>query len=259
MVQHIDFLPAAYRQTRRHQHRKVSRRFVLVVFLGMIIAGTWQQRHIQARLQGQRDRLRNQAARMSARLDDADKVRQQIDELEIKANLITRLRVRVPSTRLLAAMTECLPTYVRITQCRSTFSSFENKSAGKSADHAEPAAEAEAEAETEAPLAEATDLKMLHERDKQTALFVSLSGVAPDDVAISHYIQNLELTNLFDEITLLYTDQLKFQEQRLRSFEMRIRVKKPSVANQPASDSESDTTSSMNQTAASPTSDTPAL
>ena len=255
MVQQIDFLPTTYRQTRQCRQRMVSRRFLLVVFLGMIVAGTWQQRHIQARLQAQRDRLQSQAKRMDAQLDDADKVRQQIDKLEIKANLITRLRIRVPPTRLLAAMTECLPTYVRITQCRSTFSSFEDKSAGKSAAHEEPAAEAEAEEES----AEAVDLKALQEQEKQTALFMTVSGVAPDDVAISHYIQNLELTDLFDDITLLYTDQYMFQAQRLRSFEMRIRVKKPSAAIGPASDSETETKSSINQTAASPKPDSPAL
>ena len=224
MVQQIDFLPTCYWQMRHRRKKKVWRQAVLVVFLSMIVVGTLQQRHIRANLEAKRTRIQNQANQMTAHLENADALRQQIHQLDAKANLVANLRVAVRPTRILATVTNSRPEYVTLTELHMSYDDLAKKTPAKSRSQASQDGQ---DASTN-ELAEELDLKERAKTRGQTALFVDLKGIAPDNVAISSYLDALEQSGLFDEVEWINTDEYDDpNEYQLRSFEFHLRVKKP--------------------------------
>lgn len=219
MVQKIDFLPASYHQDRQKRQRRLLVRGVLLACLGLIAAATFQQRHARARLSERRDRLQSQAQLMLQQIGSAVALRQKIDRLETRANLVTALRMQARPTRILAAVTDSLPRFVSITEF-----SLASATVGSAS---QPVPEASAKDAAKKLTPEQRDLQRITTESQETARFVSVQGIAPDDVAISDYLAALMAAHVFDEVTLLFTDQHRYREHSMRSFGIRLRIRRP--------------------------------
>jgi len=225
MVQDIDFLPASYKHERERSRKRLSRRITLVVFLSLIVAGTWQQRRNRLTLEAQRDRLQLQAGRMLSQLGDPEQIKAEIRQRELHANLLAHLRLRVSATRVLAAVVRCLPKYVSLTRCELN---LEEKSAPRQV-RAVTAGKVHPENRQEAkpkPPAE-RDLQAIRDESDHKVVTVSIEGLAPNDLAISSYIAALHDAGLFDDVQLQYSDTYEYGEHQLRSFEIRLQVRRP--------------------------------
>lgn len=231
MVQQIDFLPASYRQNRQRRQKKLSRRIILLIFLGMVVLGTYQQRRTQSDLQARRDKLQNQAKRLTSRVGDKPAAEKEIRQQDFKANLIALLQIRVPPTRLLAAVTNCLPKYVTLTQCQTSYDSYLATAAEKS--DSKKKHKKAVNKSKDKPLPEQMDLERLKSDDQKTALFVTLHGIAPNDVAVWSYLAALKKTNVFEDVEQPVIDRHQYLDFELRKFEFRLRVKKPGRSAKP--------------------------
>ena len=223
--QNIDFLPASYRQTRHRHQRKVLRRSALVVFLLLIVAGTFGQRHSRKELERRRDELKTNATHMIAQLGSPDAIKTEIARFDAHANLLTFLRLRVPPTRVLSTVTNSLPQHVMLTEFNMK---FENAPApvvpaGRQAPGQDAAA---IEAAKLKPPVE-KDLADLQKTANDTMLVISINGIAPHDTAIAQYLAELQRTGVFSHVTLLYTDQHEIEDWKMRRFGMRLRARTP--------------------------------
>lgn len=222
MIQNIDFLPATYHQSRQRKQKRIWRRGVLVLFLGLIGVGTltqWKQHH---RLIRTRDELQQQGRKMLQQLESPAAVQARIQHLETRADLVTALRLRVPPTRILASLTDCLPEFVSLTELRlQSDTRPQPRSAASAPPH--PRAEKKEEQPDASPVE--IDLKQLQEQQDRQARYVTLNGIAPDDLSISQFLANLQQSRTFDEVRLQYTNEHRHGEHLLRAFGMRLRVR----------------------------------
>jgi Tfp pilus assembly protein PilN len=235
MLPEIDFLPASYRQNQLKHRRQTWRGVVAVAFVALAGLGTFAQYRIHGRLEASRESMQSHAEQMTSQLDNADELYRRIRDLDAKANLVTRLRVRVPPTRILADVTSVLPEFVSLTEFRMNIET----SSAKAEEKPKRGPAAQNAATDISP--QAADLARLDEIDRRSTHVVSLRGLAPDDVAVSKYLAALERTGNYDQVQLLFTDHYTIRGQELRSFGIRLEVRKPrpgiTPAVQPASES----------------------
>ena len=226
MIQTIDFLPTSYHQKRQAHQKTLWRRGVFFVFMALIAAGAFGQWQSRLRLQTTRDGLRKQVADMTIQLAGRDALERKIEQLDCQADLIACLRVRTRPTHVLAAVVSSLPKFVTLTELRAAYDAN-----ASSALRPSPTDQQQTEAAQKS--AAQIDLDRLKEDARQNSLFVTLAGIAPDDVAIAHYLVTLQETNTFDDVQLRYTDQYSLRDHSLREFEIRLRVRKPGSHERP--------------------------
>lgn len=225
VVQDVDFLPATYRQTRLKRRQSIWRRSSLVVFLGLIAAGGLGQIEIRRQLVKNRDALRADADRIRSQLESPEELKTRIHRLQVEADLLTYLRIRVPPTRLLTSVARALPRYV-------TLSEFELRYEMPPL-VAPTGPPTDPNAQKASKLPREKDLEELKKLNAGTKLCVNVSGTAPDDNAIAQFLKSLEKTGVFSEVTLLFTDLLVVDESNLRRFGVRLLVKPPPYTTEP--------------------------
>jgi hypothetical protein len=224
MVPQIDFLPATYHQQQRRKHTTLWRRMMVFFFLALAMLGTWQQRQLQRKLQARRDELKSQAEGLEQLLPLDTDLERRLRDLDVQTQLLTQLSVRVPTTRVLAALTNALPQFVSLNECQAEFGAVEGLAAPNM--RVPPPSTASGENKSPASPFE-TDVAELNLAKDRSALLITLHGLAPDDFAISRYLVRLRETKLFERSTLVYSGQHRVRDEVLRSFQLRLQVKNP--------------------------------
>lgn len=222
MVPQIDFLPATYHLQRQREHKTLWRRMMVLFFLSLAVLGTWQQRMLQTKLESRRDELRARAEGLVKSLPAEAKLEQQLRELETRAQFLTTLEFRIPTTRLVASLTNSLPEFVTLSECQAEIGLIEGAVVAN-APMVVPAANKE-----KLPPFEA-DLNELKNASSRTTTMLTLTGFAPDDSAISRYLVQLKETGLFERVTLAYSGQHRVRDESLRTFQVRLQVKSPAT------------------------------
>lgn len=222
MIPSIDFLPATYHVKRQREHKTLWRRMMVFFFLALAALGTWQQRQIRLKLEARRDELQSIAEGLSQAIPSQAKLDQRMKDLETRARLLMALELRVPMTRVLSSVTGSLPDLVSLHECQAEVAASEN-SGIKRIVMTPP----QGTAKTEKVQPFDADLNALRETSSRTATMLTLSGIAPDDFAISQYLVALRETKLFDRVTLAFTGQHQVRDEPWRNFQVRLQVKNP--------------------------------
>jgi Tfp pilus assembly protein PilN len=220
MVPTIDFLPASYHVQRQREHKTLWRRMMVSFFLALAVLGTWQQRQIRRKLETRRDELQAKAAGLVQAVPQRSKLDQELQDLETKSQVLTTLQLRVPLTRVLAAVTQSLPELVSLSECHAESGSMETASTAPLVMTPAPLTK------EKAPPFNA-DLTELRNAASRSAMMLTLSGIAPDDLAISSYLVALRETKLFERVTLAFTGQHQVREENWRQFQIRLQVRNP--------------------------------
>jgi hypothetical protein len=229
-VQNIDFLPPTYLQNRIRRRKTIWHRGAAALFLAGILAGSVQQYRMRLELQSRRDRVRQDAERMTGQLVQPAVLQKQIERLDAQAELITFLKVRVPPTRILAALSNHLPEYVSLTRFEIKSDALPALGGGPPKPPPAPANAAPAEAK----LPERVDFEKLKAAADGTAVFVIVDGIAPDDISIALWLSALQHEGLFSDVKLLFTEEHQQYGHRLRQFGLRLAVRQPGRTPAPA-------------------------
>jgi hypothetical protein len=221
----IDFLPPTWRQNRLRRQKQCWHRGIAVAFLVCLVAGSIQQWRTRAVLTGMRERLREQAARMSAQIGTPDALNAELKQLEGEARLLTFLRLRPCPTRVLIALSAHLPDNITLTELSVKPESRPRAGSGTPA--APPVA-----ADKQAPqkLPEEQDLETLHAVAEDTDLAVVVNGFAHDDLTLAGYLSALQREPLFTHVKLVYSDEHQLFDHRLRKFSARLVLRAPHAA-----------------------------
>ncbi len=233
MVQEIDFLPQSYHVARQRRKKRNWRRSIAAVCLLLMGLGTVQQQRTESNLQKKRDQIRAESSRMIAQLGDPVQLQQQIHDLDARAELRVMLMLRPRPTRVLESLTRLLPKHVSLKSLRAA-----PEMAAQTNDSPHPIADNRAGVEQEERPFEG-DLLELEQEITAFRQSVALRGIAPDDVAVSEYIRRLDDSGLFDDVRLQFTEEFEFREHRLRTFEIRLLVRRPRRTADPRANSQS--------------------
>jgi hypothetical protein len=221
MLPEIDFLPKSYRQLQATRRRTAWRSTVAVTFLGLALLGTFAQYRIRRSLEVSRDELQTHADKMVSQLGNDNDLYRRIRDLDVEANLLTRLRIRVATTRVLSDVSSTLPRFVSLSEFRFNVETSGPRPAEK------PTRGKGNQPDVPVLKSHALDLSRLDELDERSMHSVSLRGLAPDDASVSAYLAALKQTGTCEEVHLLFTERQLVREQELRSFGVRLRVRKP--------------------------------
>ena len=132
--------------------------------------------------------------------------------------MLTSLEFRIPTTRLIAALTNSLPEFVSLSECQAEVGLIE----GAAVTNGPPAIP---NANKEKPPPFDADLNELTAASSRTATLLTVTGFAPDDSSISHYLVQLKETRLFERVTLVFSGQHRVRDEALRTFQVRVQVK----------------------------------
>lgn len=227
MVPQIDFLPATYHVQRQREHKTLWRRMMVFFFLALAGLGTCQQREIRQKLEARRDELQSMAEGLLQPVKAQSTLEQQLNELETRALLLTTLELRVPMTRVLNAITTSLPELASLNECNAESGQKENANLRTSVG-ASPAPPPPTAAPNKTPKSPfELDLTALRDASGVSAMMLTLTGIAPDDLTISQYLVALRETGLFERVTLSFTGQHTVREETWRKFEVRLQLKHP--------------------------------
>jgi len=219
MIQDIDFLPASYRKQQEGRRRTVWRRAALAAFLMLFVTGIAGQRQVRRQLEVRRATLQRTAERMTLQLGNPQLLQDEITRLDRRANLLTLLQLQPRASRVLSTVTGALPQYVSLTDLslRSELIALSSTRPGRTA----PAGKKD----TPAKPPEELDCERLQKEMQERGLVVSISGIAPHDLAIAAYLSQLKKSELFSDIALQYTDQHLIDDQQFRRFAARLTVR----------------------------------
>ncbi|WP_417376080.1 PilN domain-containing protein [Gimesia maris] len=221
MIPEIDFLPASYREVRRRQRNRIWRRTIVLIFLTLVTLSTVRQREIQHQLQTKKEALEKRAQLMNEQLEDPTQLTLQIQQTDIRADLLAGLQLDESPAQLLNMISHALPQYVSLNEFQFTFEkiSVKEDTQVKKSPPKKP--------ENEQP--ELVDLKYLQGLRARENLVVSLQGISPDHLSISRFMSNLDQIGVFREIDLIQSNETMFEGQTLRVFRLRMVVNSPGM------------------------------
>lgn len=219
MIPEIDFLPASYHKLQKRHKKRAWNRFIVIAFIGLAGLGAFAQWRIESKLETERDKVLAQANRLTASPRKAEDLKKQIAELDLQADLVTQLSVRARLSQLLNSLSGARPEYVRLLEVQTKFEKLEVIKSPSSKRRKK-----KQEAKKDVNPFEA-DLLRIRETAGQQALYTTLRGVAPDDLAVSQFLSKLQETKHFQSIVLLYSDEYQFGEFKLRNFGVRLRLR----------------------------------
>jgi hypothetical protein len=222
-VTNLDFLPADFRAKRRQRSARRGRWVIAAAFLLLAFLG-FAGNHLQSsRLHAELERLKPQAAGVANWRSSLGQLTHQIQQLELHADVRSRLRLRPASTRLLASVTAAMPEDL-------TLQELEIRHEQPIGTFATPSRNVKKDDESKPR--EQLDLdRLISDQSRQ---ILTLRGFAPDDATVSDYLVRLRETGTFDEVTLMFTDHYDREGTALRTFSVRLRVRPaadPVVAN----------------------------
>lgn len=223
--QDLDFLPASYHLERLRQRKNIFWRTVVMSGIALMAIATIRQFQLQWTATSTRDRLQRQAQIALDELVGGDDYRQRIRELDVRANLVSLLRVHARPTRLLDAIAKSMPAGTILTTLEIEREQATDLAAKTQA--AQPALSPDEAAATTTPTER--DLKRLQQEADEKVIVINLNGRAPDDLSVSLLMQELQHTDMFREVQLVFTDSVAAGQEQLRTFQIRLVVRRPKL------------------------------
>jgi len=235
-VAELDFLPASYRQKIHKRQKQIWRRGILGVFLLLIIIGSLQQQRTHQQLQLQLETLQSQVKSLMGPLDDPQQVQADIGDLDRQCNLVSHLKMRVATTRLLEAISLQRPQFVSLSDIHLEYETAVQPLKSNKTNSGKQSKQPEDQAAND-PFV--IDLKQLRVERQTQNLIVVVSGLAPNHLAVSQYMAALQEVGHFKQLWLVSNEPYIFAEQKLRSFTVRLHVRRPGNVPTPAPQNDS--------------------
>jgi len=234
-VAELDFLPASYRQKIHKRQKQIWRRGILGVFLLLIIIGSLQQQRTHRQLQLQLQKLQGQVRSLLDPLDNPQQLQADIEDLDRQCNLVSQLKMRVATTRLLQAISLQRPEFVSLSDVHLEYETAvqppkSNKTTGGK--QAKP----QDKQESSDPFV--IDLEQLRGERESQNLIVVVSGLAPNHLAVSQYMAALQQVGHFKQLRLVSNEPYVFANHKLQSFTIRLQVRR--AGNVPATRTKDD-------------------
>lgn len=217
-MREIDFLPDDYRNRRSARRSQWFRLTAIAAVVAFIVGGGLISFGQRRTLVSQLAVLDEQRRELVSRLAPLDDLRSRRRTLEAQAELCTWLESPAPRTRILAAVTNCLPEAATLDSLQIS----PEAGARRRTPDSRRRAEGSVGADTEAQAVE-EDLERTKRDLEDSSTVVLVGGAAPSDVVVAAYIAALQQCDLFTSVRLLLADQGAGEMER--RFRLRLVVR----------------------------------
>jgi Tfp pilus assembly protein PilN len=211
----MSFLPEEYVERRAERRTNFIMITLFVVVMGSIFAAfvvTDRQRSEVKRMQQVVDAQFEEAAK---RLEQLDKLQAQSEQMLRKGEMTNKIRERIPRSNLLAELINNMPPTLSLLELNLETKAVRNQPKPTTAMQAarqKGASKAPAVAKVEEPEIAATDIKL------------DLVGVASTDVQVAGFMTALENSAMFKDMNLVYSEEIRIEDQRLRKFRLEVHL-----------------------------------
>jgi Tfp pilus assembly protein PilN len=208
------FLPEDYLERKAQQRTNIFSLVMFVLVMGAVIAAflvTNRQRTAVKALQSQVNSRFETAAK---RLEQLDELQQRKEQMVQKARVTSSLLERVPRTLIFSELINNMPNNVSLLEA-----DLETKVVQKQARALTSLEKARDEKKAKAakkanPLPEV----------KETAVTMSLIGVAPTDVQVAQFMAALSRSPLFADLNLAYSQEERVGDETMRRFRVEMGI-----------------------------------
>lgn len=213
----IDFLPSDYVCVKTTRTNNNWLRGLFVMVLGLMAVGWVAQQKALSELRARRTRAQDNATAMLASVNAGDQLRADLQRAENVVRIQDGLRTQVPPTRWLSAIVDALPQRVSLVEIQAAVE--------VEAEHAEKTTSSSNPAQTETAPSDPIqrDLDRLANVTPRRTVVIAIRGSAHNDLEVSQLLTALHRIDMFDQVQLLFTDQLG--QDSLRSFAIRLRTR----------------------------------
>jgi len=200
-MQNIDFLPEKIKQQRARRRRLIRQVHLLVVCMaGLAVLGYIRHERI-SKARAELALLEQRAANVRRQLAMKAELERQQSELLIKKRIDDQLGSRVNVLDILAELERTLPENITLSRLII-----------EPAEVTLPVTPLKAESVQRAP-----EVKPQHTVIKRVR--VSLTGLAPTDVAVANFIGQLAASPIFEDVKMGYTKNVVFRKHVAREFQ----------------------------------------
>lgn len=206
-MQNIDFLPERIKEQRARRRRLIRQGHLLAVCLGALVVLGYIRQARLGRAEAQLVLLGQRVSNVRRQLAMRDDLERQQAELLIKKRIDDLLGSRVNTLDLLAELESVLPASVTLT-CLD-IEAVEVRVPVKPVKVGVPQAVGRAHRPKEKRI---------------NRVRLSLTGLAPTDVAVANFIGQLSASPVFEDVSMGYTKNVIFQKHVAREFQARCYV-----------------------------------
>lgn len=217
MPKNMSFLPEDYLEQRMARRTNI----VCLVLFGVMMIGVVTTFTVTNR---QLREVRRSRQQVNQRFEEAARRLEQLEQLQArrkqmvhKAKVTSVLVERVPRTLLLAEMINHMPLTLSLEGLELETKTVRTAPRPRTAlDREQQRLDKQKSQEAQAePLVELP----------QTQVRVGLIGVAPTDVEVAQFMTALSSHSLFKDVSLVYSEQVRLNEQEMRKFRIELEVR----------------------------------
>jgi Tfp pilus assembly protein PilN len=196
----VDFLPASYHEEGLKRRAKLWQLLVIAGFGGILIATELGHRRHEQRVQNDLAAVDGRYAAAEVRSRRLATLQLQLAAAQAKADLLTFLRHRWPTSQIVAAIVQTVPesvTFTSLEMSREILHQPQPSSAGTPG-----AKDANKDANADKLPAASRDLKQLRAQTEGCQTVVTLSGTMTDPAELHSYLETLAHNRLFTKVAL---------------------------------------------------------
>jgi len=211
----LNFLPDDYLERKAQRRANVICGVLFVAVMAGVGAAFSLSEQATRRVEQEYARVEAQYVNEARRLEQVRQMQEKQKRMAHQAELTASLLERVPRSYLLAEITNSMPAGVSLLEF-----SLDSKprAASTPAETPKTAYELKKAAKQGAARADAPPPPAVRQVDVQ----IKMTGVAQTDVQVAQFLNRLSRSRLLKDVNLVYTDEMKQQDDRLRKFQMEM-------------------------------------
>lgn len=212
----LSFLPDDYLERKSQRRANVICGVLFVAVMAGVGSAFSLSEQATRRVEREYDRLEAQYLGEARRLEQVRQMQEKQKRMAHQAELTASLLERVPRSYLLAEVTNSMPAGVSLLE----FSMDSKPRAGPApAEAAKTAYELKKAARQGAAK---TPAGPPPPEIRQVDVHIRMTGIAQTDVQVAQFLNRLSRSRLMKDVNLVFTEELKQQEDRLRKFQMEM-------------------------------------
>jgi len=222
----LNFLPEGYLRIR--ERRNIQRRQMKIVFLFFLVVGfcTWFQLDRRHQIIRERDQAVDSLGTLTKNLQSPLALRQELSQLDCKADMLTMLRLRNLPTQIYGILEETRPPEVRLLKLKLSYSKS-RESLISMRPVATPPETPGLSVQSERDRLQ-IDLERIQSLVNNRQQEMRLEGVAPNDLQVAAFLGRLRRHEMCQEVRLEYTDRLEsVSSAESRRFSIQVLLRMP--------------------------------
>jgi Tfp pilus assembly protein PilN len=217
----INFVPEDYVQSSEFRRTNLMYMVLLVLVMAVLFGSFLTIKLRQRALNTEEQKINTKLLQAKSSLD-------KFEELQIKRKAMMKTALTtaellepIPRSVLLASLTNNLPSGVSLVKLKFLQKEPKNNTAGG-------AAKANASKYQAAQNAAASAAAGAPETPKEKTMLtdISIEGIAPSDLQVAAYIEQLSVSNLLEDVSLVESKEYKLSDSVLRQFKLTASLRK---------------------------------